>query len=505
MGKLKTWAAKTLFREFIVDEDIEDAGSNLKRDPSASAIKGVGLRMGDVTSKDFQAPEFDLAIIQTAYDSDGYVRQGVDKYVDQIFKEGYEIYSKNPANAEYIKQRLSFIAECTKIPTQLFFTELAEDIVKFSNCFIVKARNSDPNVLPPGVKVMGVGGVDPIAGYFFVNATTIKTKRDKFGTVTGYQQEVAGGDKPIKFKPEDVVHMYYKRVKGNSFGTPFLLPVLDDVRALRQAEDNVVKMMYRNIHPFNHVQVGTDAIPGTDPEIEDVRDSLENMDVEGGLVTSYRVNIKPIASDQVINAEPYLRYLEERVFADMGIPGILFGRGGTANRSTGDSMTSEMCDRIKAMQTAISTFINEFIIKELLLESGIDPLLNPDDAVLFKFKENDMNTMIKFENHTIFKYEHNAITEDEMRTAIGMDPITDRAKMFQSLVTQANAAFEASIAPKTTTAGTPSTNNKNKPTNQHGTKTAPKKTKDSDEVRRILCMIDEIMNELKDEEENDSE
>lgn len=504
MGAFKLWAAKKFFGEFITDSsDVEDAGASLKRDPSASAIKGVGLRMGDVTSKDFQAPEFDLSVIQTAYDSDGYVRQGVDKYVDQIFKEGYEIYGKNPSNVEYIKQRLSFIAESTKIPTQLFFTELAEDIVKFSNCFIVKARNSDPNVLPPGVKVMGIGGGDPIAGYFFVNATTMKTKRDKFGTVTGYRQEVAGGDKPVKFKPEDVVHLYYKRVKGNSFGTPFLLPALEDVRALRQAEDNVLKMMYRNIHPFNHVQVGTDAIPGSDPEIQDVKASLEQMDVEGGLVTTNRVTINPIASDQVINAEPYLRYLEERVFADMGIPGILFGRGGTANRSTGDSMTSEMCDRIKAMQTAISTFLDEFVLKELLLEAGIDPLLNPDDAVHFKFKENDMNTMIKFENHTIFKYEHNAITEDEMRAAIGMDPITDRAKMFQALITQANAAHAASIAPKPTTGtGTPSTNNKNKPTNQHGTKTAPKKTKDSSDVRRLLSMIDEIMLELEDEEEN---
>lgn len=498
MGRFKNWLAKKLLN---YDVDLEDAGSSGQRDPAASTVKRVGLRMGDITSKDFEDPEFDLTEIQTGYNADSYIRQGVDKYVDQIFKEGYEFYGKNEQAVEYIKLRLAFIAEATRTPTTQMLTDIAEDVVKFSNCFLAKVRVKDINVLPPGINIQGIGGAQPVAGYFCINATTVKMKRDKTGVCTGYQQEVDGGDKPVKFKPEDMVHFFFKREKGNAFGTPFLWPVLDDVRALRQAEENVLRMMYRNIHPFNHISVGTDEIPGTEAEIEQVQDAVNNMDVEGGIITSNRVIIKPIASDKVVDAEPYLKYLEARVFSGMGIPAILFGRGDTSNRSTGDNMTSEMSDRIKAIQRTIEAIFNDFIIKELLLEGGYDPVLNPDDEVLFQFRENDMDSMIKFQNHVIFKFEHNAITEDEMRLDLNMDPIQDRSLLNRELTLQTNIqqskatsalGNNTNVKPQTGSASK-AVSNKNKPTNQNGQKTSPKKTSDS--YSNDLTLIDDILND----------
>lgn len=496
--KTRKWLAKRLFN---VDMDISDAPSGGQRDPAETTVKRLGLRMGDVTSKDFEEPEYDLKQVQLGYDTDSYIRQGVDKYIDQIFKEGYDFYGKNEASVDYIRLRLSYIAEVTKIPTQQLFTELAEDVVKYSNCFVAKARAKDPNNLPPGVTITGIGGLDPIAGYFPQNATTIKSKRDQYGTVKGYLQEVPGADKTVKFKPEDIVHIFYKREKGNAFGTPFLWPVLDDVRALRQAEENVLRMMYRNIHPFNHVAVGDKDHPGSPTEIQEVQDALDNMEIDGGIVTSSRVVIKPIASDQVINAEPYLKHIESRVFSGMGIPAILFGRGDTANRSTGDNQSSEMADRIKAVQKTIENFVNEFMIKELLLEGGYDPVLNKDDNVEFRFKDNDLDALIKYENHVIYKFEHDSITEDEMRACLKMDPVQDRSKLRRELVAELAARYSnkndsSSSSNKSTTSGaSKAAENKNKPTNQYGTKTSPGKTKDADDENIIeyIDMIDSIL------------
>ena len=473
--------------------NIYDAGNSSKssnRDLYETAVKRVGLRHGDVTSKDFEEPEFDLKVISLAYNSDAYVRQGVDKYVDQIMKEGYDFYSKNENAVAYVKLRLDYMAEATKTPTRQLLIEICEDIVKYSNCIVVKARAKDQNSLPPNTNVSGIGGREPIAGYFCLNATTIKVKRDKNGTVLGYQQEVDGADKAIKFKAEDVVHFHYKKEKGYAFGTPFLMPVIDDVRALRQAEENVLRMMYRNIHPFLHISVGDNETPGTETEIEGVKDEVNNMEVEGGLVTSNRVVIKPIATDKVIDASPYLSYLEQRVFSDMGIPAILFGRGDTSNRSTGDNMTSEMYDRIKAMQRAIEDVYNNFIIKEILLEGGFDTVLNPDDNVVFKFKENDLDSMIKLENHIIYKFEHNAITEDEMRAMLSLDPISDRSLLCREL----NKSASNSGSDGDDEQGTKETNNKNRPTNQHGTKQSPKKTTDS---YNGYSLVDEVLDNLK--------
>lgn len=499
VGRIKMRLANRLFGEFQQSGskglEVNDATGG-SRELATGLVKKVGIRYGDLTNTDFEDPEVDLEQIDNGYNTDAYIRQGVDKYVDQIFKEGYKFYGKDSTIVDYLKLRFAYMAEASGIPTEQLFIEIAEDVVKYGNCTLAKSRAKDPNSLPPNLTITGLNGAEPVAAYFPINVTTMRVKRDKNGTIKGWQQEV--DDTTVKFKAEDIVHFYYKREKGKAMGTPFLLPVLDDVRALRQAEENVLKMMYRNIYPFFHVAVGDKESPGNDTEITTVQEAIDNMEVDGGLVTTNRVSITPIASNQVINAEPYLQYLENRVFSGMGIPAIMFGRGDTANRSTGDNMTSEMADRIHAIQHSIEMFMNEYIIKELLMEGGYDPVLNPEHEVRFVFKENDLDAKVKQDTHAVYLYEHNAITEDEMRAELGRDPITDRSLMFQTLVTQANAAHAAQVSGASSTsttkesgASSKETDNKIRPTNQHGTKTSPKKLTNASDQMAFGLLKDE--------------
>ncbi len=478
MNKLKMFFAKTFFKELLPmplkQKDASGStGGGAGRELASEYVKRVTFK--DNSDTDFEDPNFDLEEIQTGYNTDSYIRQGVDKYVDQIFKEGYKFYGTDTLKVDYIKLRLAYIAEATGIPTNQFLIDIAEDLVKYGNCMIVKARNSDPNALPQGVNVQGLYGKDPVVGYFCANPITMKCKRDEYGVVTEWQQETDGNK--ATFNPEDVVHFYYKREKGNAYGTSFLVPVLDDVRALRQAEENVLKMMYRNIYPFYHVAVGTEEQTGTSAEVDALKEAIDGMDIEGGLVTTERVEIKPIATDKVIDAEPYLKYMESRVFSGFGIPEVNWGRGGTASRSSSDNMMSEMADRIRAISRIIEMFFNEFIIKELLMEGGYDPVLDEDSVVEFRFNDNDVDVMIKKQVHAIYKYEHNAITENEMRDELGMDPIpdSDRELMFVELITRKTLELESALSSEEET-GTSETNNKVK--NQGGGN-AKKKTSSS--------------------------
>lgn len=474
--------------------------SSSTRDPLKALAKKITLVLGG-DGRDFEEPEVDLSVVESAYNTEGYVRQGIDKYIDKMFKAGWKFVGKNPTTVEYINTRFAYMAEVTQLPTEKLFIEYAEDVVKFSNAILAKARMSDQNQLPPNLSIQGYAGRQPITGYFPVNVTTMKIKRDKYGTIKQWQQEVEGQDKTVKFKPEDIIHTYYKRTKGNAFGTPFVTPVLDDIRALRQAEDNVLKMMYRNINPFYHIKVGSEEYPADDPEITEAKAEVEGMAVDGGLVTSERWTINAIAADKVIDANPYLAYFEERVFSGMGVPATMYGRGSTANKSTSENQSAEFIDRVKAFQRVIEADVNEFMIKELLLEGGFDPILNPDDMVIFRFNEIDIDMQVKLENHAIYKYEHNAITEDEMRQLLGLDILTDRSKLFIELITLYQSERSAQItqqyapAPTTTTSsssssssksksksnekGNAATNNKVKPKNQHNPEGKEKKGKDS--------------------------
>ena len=303
MNRFKMFLAKKVFPE-LVPSSIDDAtktGGGTGRELASGYVKRIAYKSN--SDADFEDPDYGLEDIKNGYNTDSYIRQGVDKYVDQIFKEGYTISGPDPNVVDYVKLRLEYIAEGTSTPFNQFLIDIAEDVVKYANCMIVKARGNDPNALPQGVNIQGLYGGDPVIGYFCVDPVNMKCKRDKFGTILSWKQEADGGEEQ-EFKPDDVIHIYYKREKGNAYGTSFLIPVLDDVRALRQAEENVLKMMYRNIYPFYHVAVGTEDATGTEKEVNDIKAEIDDMDVEGGIVTTERVKITPIASDKVIDAEP---------------------------------------------------------------------------------------------------------------------------------------------------------------------------------------------------------
>ncbi|MCX7610407.1 MAG: hypothetical protein N2043_02315 [Ignavibacterium sp.] len=468
----------------------EKSASTINRDPKELLLKPVGLTF-DGASREASPPEFDLSEIEAAYDAEAYVRQAVDKYIEFMFKAGWDFIGDDPEIVKYIQQRFDLMSEMTAIPTSQLFIEIAEDLVKFHNCVIVKQRDAN-NVISSiiGTQVQGLMGLPPVAGYYILNMTTVKVLRDKYGTVKRWEQEVEGSDKPAKFKPEDVIHIYYKREKGKAFGKPFLLPVIGDIRALRQAEENVLKLVYRNIFPYIHVIVGTENLPATEEEVRAVQSQIENGSLEDGLVTSERVKIVSVASDKVIDAEKYLRYFEQRVFTGLGVPELLMGRGNTANRATGDNMASDFIERVKAYQKVMETFINNFMIKELLMEAGYDPLLNEEHVVEFRFREIDLDAKVKKENHAIFKYEHNAITEDEMRDEIGKDPITDRATMYMNLVSIPLKQQTGKEEDKSK-----ETDNKNKPENQHGVKSSPKR--ETNNITVYDDMIDMKLSQLQ--------
>jgi hypothetical protein len=477
---------KQIFDLFFVkvEEPKQEATS---RDPERTAIKRVGYAFvksgsGGSARKNFESPSFNLETIETAYDTESYIRQAIDKYLDLIFKAGWQLKGKNENSLQYIKTRLAVMEEATDVTTNAFLKEIADNLLKFANTFIIKARLKQA-VNIPGLNVQGIAGAQPVGGYFCLAPKTIQIARDANGTVLQYQQKVAGSNKPLLIKPEDMVHMAWKKPTGYGFGVPFLLPVLDDIRLLREIEDNVANLLYKYLHPLYKFIVGLqeNGKESTPEEIEYVRQMIQEMPMDGTLVIPERYNVEVVGAEgAAIDASWALNYFRQRVFSGLGIPETVFGIAGTANKATAENLTVEMHDRIRAIQSLIEDEINLRIIKELLMEGGFDPVINPDDMVYFDFQEIAVDEMIKVRNQAIYEYEHNAISFSEMRLKLGMDPMVDESQMFLDRVTKQTAIAQAD-AKASAEPGDPATNNKQKPTNQHGTKTSPKKVASADD------------------------
>jgi capsid protein len=70
-------------------------------------------------------------------------------------------------------------------------------------------------------------------GYHYVVAKDIN------GNILGYKQYIPGIEESPEWKPEDMVHIYFSRKRGLTFGTPLCYPVIDDIKALRKIEQNI--------------------------------------------------------------------------------------------------------------------------------------------------------------------------------------------------------------------------------------------------------------------------
>lgn len=448
--------------------DYAERRVNLKNAPSgktnkfATLLKRLGLAFVDSTGsaakKDFVAPDFDLDEITNAYNTDSYIRQAIDKYVDLIFKSGWSFTGKNQAAVDYIKLRLAVMAEATSTPTKQFLLEMAEDLVKYGNIFIVKSRATGSYTFPPGISVTQATDVLPVAGYFLLPPTTMKIAREENGTIANYEQEVSGKT-AITFKPADIIHVPWKKERGEAFGVPFLVPVIEDVKILRQIEEDVIRLIYRHLFPLYTYKVGL-AQPGyeaSDEEIDIVREEIRAMPMDGGIVIPERHEISVVGAEgQALDVHNYLEYFRKRVFTGLGVSESIMGIGDSSNRSTAESMTGEMHDRIKAFQRVMAESIGFYILNELLREGGFDPLLNVDDIVEFQFKEIDLDMQTKLENMTSQLWINNMIPFEEMRQILGRDPVVDEARLYanmvQAAITDKETESEIAIAKATPTA-----------------------------------------------------
>lgn len=137
---------------------------------------------------------------------------------------------------------MSFI---TQKPIDILFQEVADDLIRYSNAFLVKKRID--NV--PGLKLTPVLTDDKVVGgYFRVDPASIKIKRDKNGNVLKYEQGYGKNKK--EFFPRDVIHFYLDKDANNAFGTPRIIAALEDVKLLRKIEGNISALIYRFSMPL---------------------------------------------------------------------------------------------------------------------------------------------------------------------------------------------------------------------------------------------------------------
>lgn len=382
-------------------------------------FKGSGDYRGGRSK--FVQPIYDLPEIARVIDVEPYVAQSIRKHREQILKEGFEIRGTDEAMVAYVKRRLFEIALLSGISTDQWLRELVMNVVGYHNGFLVFRRDASRASGKP-ITMYGKQ-IDPICGIFVCDPTSMEVSVDKWGTVRKWRQKLTGEMSEATgqrdFATEDVLHIPVDRKTGFTFGTPYVLPVLDDIRALRKIEEIAVIVSSKEAFPLYHYKVGTPERPaityeGGGDEISSVDSQVRGLPQQGYVVTSERHEITLISrAGAALDLKPYLEYFEARMMSGLRLSPLDLGRGSTANRSTAGNLSKNLQDSAKDYQQVISDFLSFYLVIPLLLEGGFD--ITPDNLVLFGFPGIDTEEVRANQNHGLQLFMGDAITCEEYR------------------------------------------------------------------------------------------
>jgi hypothetical protein len=395
-------------------------------------VKAVGFVHAQTQRREwFNRPEFNLQEIRDAAEADSYVKISLSKTSYLIYKAGWKFKGENQDAIDYLEQRFKIMSYCTNVPMDILMQGIADDLVKYSNAFLLKCRVEKI----PGVKATPLQEDGMIVGgYTRIDPCSIRIKRDKHGNIMKYEQGYGGNKK--QFKPEDVIHFYLDKDANNAFGTPRIIAALEDVKLLRKIEGNVTALIYRFAMPLYQWKIGIPEIgfQGTDEEIAKAKYEIESGSLDGVFITNEKTEIRAIGSEgTAMNMQPYLAYFENRVFSALGVSAAQMGRGGA--KQDADSMEQQVHDTVKFIQRMMSEFIEKKMLMELLLEGGFNPF-EKDSYVDYVFEEISLETQIKKENHEINKYQSNVTNYHEARRRMGLkDESDDDEQLFNRKIT----------------------------------------------------------------------
>lgn len=480
----------------------------------------------------FEASPYDFNQIIAAIDTDSYAKQAFNKYRELMWMNGWDLVSSSPDAVEYLYQRIEFMQIAMKQPFQQFLETAVDQLVKFHNCFIVKSRGDLAPYFPGRIKAVGSNDF-PVIGYEIVPAETMRIERDAKNRPKKYKQEFDGhmtyeSAKSPQWDPSEIIHLHVDRKPGHLFGTPFMTAVLDDLRSLRQIEEDVLNLTHQELFPFYSVTVGTPEEPAEEEEIIQAAEEIGSMRSEGAMVHSERRKIEALGGEgNALKVESYMDRFVNRVCAGLGLSphhlGIMIGEGG--NRSVTDRLDIALYNKIKVYQKYVQSALRIFILNEMLLEGGFNPYNKEDDLTEFRFHEIDIDTSVKLEAHWIQMWAQNVITLAELRVKLHMDPDVEESDLLAALsarltpdqIVPGKPGADGKPGSPTTVDTTPATarkdtqapstggrpNAKNtarrggnsvRPQNQHGRRTSPNIRHDDmiDDIVELLDGIEEM-------------
>lgn len=346
--------------------------------------------------------EYDFTETNRIIDTEALVSAIFRRKKHLILKEDPVLKSENSKNLDYINKRLLEIEYVSEVTFSDLLDSATQSLISYHNTFILKNRSF---VSSSGNKV---DKKDPIASLHILSPSRLTPIEDELGDLIGYNYKSKRSGKYLQIPKDMVYHIHTDKKIDVSVGTPPLEAVKDDILSLRQIEESIERLIYKNASPLLHVQVGTDDLPAQilpngDSEIDYYNSLVYNMEDEGGLTTSHRVKINLLGSEsQALRIKEYAEYFKGRVLAGLKASSLDIGEANSISTAGANYISDVLKQDVISYQKILERFFTEKLFNDLLLEADWyknSVRVERKDCVQLKLLDSNIDAKIKYESH----------------------------------------------------------------------------------------------------------
>jgi hypothetical protein len=258
-----------------------------------------------------------------------------------------------------------------------------------------------------------------------VNPMTVEAKYKGGKLIEMKQYPDRSGSEPLSFSPDRVFHLRRNVSRDDDRGDSMVVAAFRPVellKDLRKAEHAAAK---RLASPMRFIKVGgqfgNKTIIPDQKTLNNIRDALNGMNPEAGLVVPFYVTAETKGAEgKVPHTEGLVREIKAEICIALGVPKSVI-TGEDANLATVKLAFKKVVVQLKELKQVARDILN-WVFNEWLEYSGYE-----DKTISYIFNDLDLTDEIGMKRLYVELYDRNLISRETMRLKMGLNPKVEEA------------------------------------------------------------------------------
>jgi hypothetical protein len=281
---------------------------------------------------------------------------------------------------------------------------------------------------------------DDVEEVICVNPVSVKLRYENDELVEAIQHPISPEGAPLDPVPlalDQMIHLRWNAPPFERRGNSMVLPAFEAIELLRDYRRAERAIARRWTTPLRFIQVGGAyggrIITPDQKMLEKIRNEVDHMDMEAGLVVPFFVKAETYGAEGIsLNTESKVREVKEDILVALGMArSIVTGDG--PNFATANVSMQKMVVQLKEIKEAARTIL-DWVFDEWAERKGYE-----DKALHYQFSDLDLTNEVDQKKLLIDLYDRNLISKGTLQQKMGLSPdVEEKGRKGEEIVVDRN-------------------------------------------------------------------